>query len=209
MKYTQEQRDGIARRLNDGGCPVLNGHGYKISPIGLTIEKIPGANFYQIFPLAYGGTGYEIEFVLRNEAPRPIDVVGFQIRTPWGIPRVSLLPAPRKSSERYPHYSFPEPGPYYEGSYVLNYFFARRKSRLHPGAELEGVIVASSEEAIPADIPHLARIIAALVIFDSRRNAYSAQFRLPVIRREVDVCERADRRRGILEVEKDGMSVEG
>ena len=98
---------------------------------------------------------------------------------------LSLLPAPKKSSERYPHYCFPEPGPYYEGDLVINRYFARRKSRLQPGEQIEGVLVASSEETIPLDIPHLARIVVTLYVFDSRQNAYSAQFRLPVNRREL------------------------
>jgi hypothetical protein len=185
MNHTPEQWDGLVRRLNDGGCPVLRDHSYKISPVGLAIEKIPGMSFNQIFDLAKGGTGYEIELALRNDLDRPIDIVGYQIKTPWGIPKVSLLPAPDKSSPKYPHYSFPHNGPYYEGSFVLNRFFARRKSRLHPGEEIEGVLVASSEERIPLEFPHLSRIIATLIIFDSRRNAFSAQFRLPVIRREI------------------------
>jgi hypothetical protein len=192
INFTREQWDALVRRLNDGGCPVLHDHGYRISSAGLTIEKIPGTSFNEIFSLEHGGTGYEIEFVLRNEARRPIDVQGLQIRTPWGVPKISLLPAPTKSSQWYPDYRFPEAMRCYDGSYVFNRFFARRKSRLNPGEELEGLLVASSEEAIPAAIPHLARIIATLVIFDSRRNAYSAQFRLPVIRQEVMAREMRD-----------------
>jgi hypothetical protein len=184
MKHTQEQWDALIRHLNDGGCPVLHDHGYEIAPTGLSIAKMPGTNFNRIFSLAQGGTGYEIELMLRNNAKRPIDVQGFQIRAPWGLPKVSLLPAPMKSSARYPHYCFPEPGPYYEREFVLNRLFARRKSRLNPGEELEGVLVASSEEMIPVDVPHMARIIATLVIFDSRGNGFSAQVRLLVIRSE-------------------------
>ncbi len=182
MKQTPEQWDGLVRRLNEGGCPVLSDHGYKVSPVGLVIEKIAGMSFNSIFDLKQGGTGYAIELTLRNEATRPINIVGYQIKTPWGSPPLSLLPAPKKSSERYPHYCFPEPGPYYEGDFVINRYFARRTSRLQPSAPIEGVLVASSEEPIPQDIPHLARIIVTLLVFDSRQNAYSAQFQLPVNR---------------------------
>jgi hypothetical protein len=184
MKQTPEQWDGLVRRLNDAGCPVRSDHSYKIAPIGLVIEKIPGMSFNSIFELAQGGTGYALELVIRNEANRAIDIQGFQIRTPWGIPRVSLLPAPAKSSPKYPRYSFPEPGPYYDGDWILNRIFARRKSRLNPGEEHEGVLVVSSEEIIPVEIPHLARIIATLTIFDSRGNEFSAQFKFPVIRNQ-------------------------
>jgi hypothetical protein len=177
----------------DGDCPVLHNHGYRISSAGLTIEKIPGTSFNEIFSLEHGGTGYEIEFVLRNEARRPIDVQGFQIRTSWGIPKISLLPAPTKSSQWYPDYRFQEPGRCYDRSYVLNRFFARRKSRLNPGEGLEGLLVASSEEVIPTVFPHLARIIATLIIFDSRRNSYLAQFKLPVIRPDVMARECRER----------------
>ena len=185
MKQTPEQWDGLVRRLNDGGCPVLADHGYKVSPLGLVIEKIPGMSCNSIFDLQQGGTGYALELTLRNEATRPINIAGYQIKTPWGIPMLSLLPAPKKSSERYPLYCFPEPGPYYEGDWVINRYFARRKSQLQPGEPIEGVLVTSSEEPIPLDIPHLARIIVTLHVFDSRQNAYSAQFRLPVNRREL------------------------
>ncbi len=185
MKQTPEQWDGLVRRLNDGGCPVLADHGYKVAPLGLAIEKIPGMNFSSIFDLKQGGTGFAIELTLRNEAPRPINIVGYQIKTPWGSPPLALIPAPKKSSERYPHYCFPEPGPYYEGDWVINRYFARRKSQLQPGEPIEGVLVASSEEPIPQDIPHLARIIVTLIVFDSRQNAYSSQFQLPVNRREL------------------------
>jgi hypothetical protein len=191
MNYTSEQWDALMRRLNDGGCPVLHNHRYKIAPTGLSIEKMPGISLSQIFTLAHGGTGYAIELILRNEANRPIDIQGFQIKTPWGIPKVALLPTPKKSSARYPHYCFPEPGPYYEREFVLNRLFARRKSRMNPGEELEGVLVASSEEMIPVDVAHLARIVATLVMFDSRGDAFSAQFRVPIIRREVTGCEHA------------------
>jgi hypothetical protein len=192
MKYTLEQWDALVRHLNDGGCPVLHDHGYQIPPSGLSIEKIPGTSFNRIFSLRHGGTGYELELVLRNNAKRPIDVQGFQIQTPWGIPRLTLLPAPKKSSPRYPHYCFPEPGPYYESEFVLNPFFARRKSRLNPGEHLEGVLVSSSEEMFPVDVPHLARIAVTLVIFDSRGNTFSAQLRLSVVRWEVTACKHAD-----------------
>jgi hypothetical protein len=185
MNRTREQWDELARRLNAGGCPVLSEHGYRIAPVGLAIDKIPGLSFNSIFDLTQGGTGYSIELTLRNEASRAIDVVGWQLKTPWGLPKLTLLPAPKRSSNWYPHYSFPEPGPYYEGGWVVNPFFARRKSRLQPREEIEGVLVASSEEAIPLEIPHLARIIVTLVVFDSRGNAFSAQFRLPVDRREL------------------------
>jgi hypothetical protein len=190
MNQTPEQWDGLVRRLNEGGCPVLPDHSYKICPVGLAIEKMPGTSFNSIFDLKQGGTGYAIELTLRNEAIRPIDIVGYQIKTPWGVPMLSLLPAPRKSSERYPHYSFPNPGPYYEGDFVINRCFARRKSRLQPGEQIEGILVASSEEPIPLEIPHLARIIATFFVFDSRRNAFAAQFRLPVNRRALIAREK-------------------
>jgi hypothetical protein len=185
MKQTPEQWAGLVRRLNEGGCPVLSDHGCKISPVGLVIEKIPGTSFNSIFDLKQGGTGYALELTLRNEATHAIDVVGYQITTPWGTPMLSLLPAPRKSSVKHPHYSFPEPGPYYDGGFCVNRYFARRRSRLQPGEAIEGVLVASSEEPIPQDIPHLAGIIVMLVVFDSRQNAYSAQFQLLVSRREL------------------------
>jgi hypothetical protein len=160
-------------------------HGYKVSPRGLVIEPIPGANFSSIFDLKQGGTGYALELTLRSVAPRPINIVGYQIKTPWGLPPLSLLRAPMKSSPWYPHYCFPEPGPYYEGDFVINRYFARRKSQLLPGAEIEGVLVASSEESIPEEVLHLARINVTVVIFDSRGNQYATQFRVPVNRSEL------------------------
>jgi len=193
MKYTPELEDALVRRLNDGGCPVLHDQGYQIRPVGLAIEGIPGLNFNRIFPLAHGGTGYHIEFMLRNETNHTIKLQGFQIKTPWGFPRISLLPAPRKSSEKYPLYCFPEPGPYYDGAYVMNPLFARH-GRLMPDEEIEGSLVFSSEERIPAEIGHLAPIVAMLRIFDSRQNAFSAQFGLRVYRSEVVACENAELR---------------
>jgi hypothetical protein len=184
MKQTPEEWDSLVRRLNSGGCPVLGDHGYKVSPVGLAIEPIPGTSYSSIFDLKQGGAGYAIELTLRNGPNRPIAIVGYQISTPWGVPPLSLIPAPKKSSELYPLYSFPKPGPYYEGDWVINRFFARRKTRLQPREEVEGVLVASSEAPIPQDIAHFARIIVTLSIFDSRRNAYFAKFRIPVNRGE-------------------------
>ena len=92
MKYTSEQEDALVRRLNDGGCPVLRDDGYKIRPVGLAIESIPGATFNRIFPLARGGTGYYFDVVLRNETDHPITIWGFQIKTPWGVPRYPSCP---------------------------------------------------------------------------------------------------------------------
>lgn len=193
MKYTPEQEDALVRRLNDGGCPVLRDHGYKIRPIGLAIEGIPGLNFNRVFTLAQGGTGYYTELVLRNETNHPITVQGFQIQTPWGVPRISLLAAPEKSSDKYPQYCFPEPGPYYDSEYVLNPLFARH-GQVMPGEELEGCLVLSSEERIPAEIAHLAPIVSTLTIFDSCRNAFSAPFGLRTYRDEVVAREYAELR---------------
>jgi hypothetical protein len=190
MKLTADQWADLVRRLNDGGCPVLGDHGYQVSPVGLAIEKIPGISSNEIFDLADGGTGYAIELVLRNEANRPIDIQGYQVKTPWGVPKLTLLPAPKKSSVRYPHYTFPEPDRYYDASFVVNPFFARRKSRLNPREEIEGTLVASSEELIPLDVSHLSRVIVSLFVFDTRRNEYSAQFRLLVNRCELIARER-------------------
>ena len=72
---------------------------------------------------------------------------------------------------------------------MLNPFFARSKSRLNPAKELEGVLLASSEEPIPAEVAHRSRVIATLVIFDSRGNAFSGRFLLPVVREEVVIRE--------------------
>lgn len=194
-KLTPEQWDGFCRRLNDGGCPVLADHSYKVSPVGLAIEKIPGISSNEIFDLRDGGTGYAIELVVRNDANHPINVQGFQIKTPWGIPKMSLLPAPKKSSARYPHYTFPEPNRYYDGDFVVNPFFARRKSRLNPGQEVEGVIVLSSEELMPIELQHHARTLVTLSVFDTRGNAFSAQFRLLVNRCELIFRERENNER--------------
>lgn len=192
MNHTSEQWDGLVRRLNDGNCPVLRDHGLKICPAGLAIEQIPGMSFSQIFDLKQGGTGYAVELVVRNELDRPIDIQGYQIRTPWGIPKLTLLPAPRKSNNWYPHYSFPEPGPYFDGSFVLNPLFARRKSRLYPGKEIEGVLVASSDEQIPLEFPHLAGVIVKFLIFDSHRNTFSGQFGMRLIRPALIARERRE-----------------
>jgi hypothetical protein len=146
-----------------------------------------------MFTLARGGTGYYFDVVLRNEADHPITLWGFQIKTPWGVPRISLLPAPKKSSDRYPLYCFPEPGPYCEDEYALNPFFARHKSLL-PGDEIEGSLLASSKERIPAEIAHLAPTFVTLNVFDSRRNEFSGQFGLRAYRDEVVAQEYAELR---------------
>jgi hypothetical protein len=135
-------------------------------------------NFNRIFDLKRGGTGYAIEVLVRNDSNRPIDIVGCQIKTPWGTPRLSLLPPPR--------YSFPKPGPSYEDHIVINRHFARRKSRLQPGDEIEGMLVASSEDWIPLEISHFTWTEATLRVFDTRRNTFSGQFRLLVDRRDLN-----------------------
>jgi hypothetical protein len=55
QKPTKEQVAGLFHRLNDGGCPVQRDHGYKISPMGLSIEKIPGLGCNEMFDLTQGG----------------------------------------------------------------------------------------------------------------------------------------------------------
>lgn len=194
MNQTPEQWDGLVRRLNQGGCPVLPDHSYKVCPVGLLIEKIPGVSSNSIFDLNLGGTGYALELTVRNQASRPIDILGYQIQAPWGTPQLALLPAPKKSSDRYPHYCFPDPGPYYDGEFCINRYFARRKSRLQPAEQFEGVLVASSEAPIPLEIPHLARVIVTFKIFDTRQNVFSAQFRMLVDRRELVARERRNPR---------------
>jgi hypothetical protein len=190
--YTPEQWDGLFRRLSEGGCPVLRDHAYKISPVGLSIETMPGMGLNEIFDLADGGTGYAIEVVLRNDSGRPIDILGFQIKTPWGIPKVSLVPAPRISSPKYPTYTFPGLSRYYDGDNVINHIFARQKTRLNPRQEIEGVIVLSSKEPMPTELQQYARTFVTLCIFDTRGNAYSAQFRLIVDRSELIARKRRE-----------------
>jgi hypothetical protein len=197
MKLTPEQWDGLFRLLNDGGCPVQRNHGYKISPIGLSIEEMPVMSFSEIFDLPDGGAGYAFEAVVRNDASRAIDIQGFQIKFPWGIPRVSLVPAPKKSSTRYPNYTFPGVSRYYDGDFVLNPIFARRNYRMNPGEEVEGVLVASSEESIPLEVRHNALIFARISVFDSRRNTFSGQFRVRVNRERITrEREQNDKSRG-------------
>lgn len=190
QKLTREQLFALFDRLNNAGCPVERDHGYKVPPRGLAIEKFPGMTHDEIFDLEQGGTGYAIEFFLRNELDRPIDIQGLQIKTPWGIPRLSLVPAPRKSSAKWPHYTFPEPGRYYDGDFVINRLFARRKSRLNPGEEIEGVLIASSEETLPLEVKDGAHIIVTLTIFDTRGNSFSTQFTMPVNRSALIIRER-------------------
>ncbi len=190
MKMTQAQDEGLFHRLNQGGCPVQPKHGYKIAPFGLAIEKIPGISHSEICDLMCGGTGYAIELGLRNDSDRPIDIVGFQIKTPWGLPKLSLVPPWKKSLGKHSTYHFPD-GNYYEGEYVMNYLFARKKSRLQPGEEVEGMLLAVDKAEIPKEFPDLARIIVILRIFDSRRNRFEAQFRLVADRPVLRARERA------------------
>jgi hypothetical protein len=190
MKMTPEHCEGLFHLLNQGGCPVQPNHGYKVSPFGLAVEKIPGYSHSEICELWGGGTGYAIELGLRNDSERPIDIVGFQIETPWGVPKLSLVPPWQKSTGKYPPYLFSD-GHYYDGEYVLNYLFARKKSRLQPREEIEGMLLAEDKEPIPAEYPDHARIIVTLRIFDSRRNRFEAQFRLVADRSALRVRERA------------------
>lgn len=190
-KFTPEQWDGFCHRLNEGGCPVLRDDAYKMSPVGLSIKEMPVMSFSEIFDLPDGGAGYAFEAVVRNDAIRPIDIQGFQIKLPWGTPKVSLVPAPKKSSTKYPNYSFPGVSRYYDGDFVLNPIFARRKYRLNPGGEIEGVLVGSSEESIPLEVPHDALIIARIRVFDSRGNTFSGRFRVRVNRAELIARERS------------------
>jgi len=205
MKMTQEQCEGLFHRLNQGGCPVQPNHGYKVPPFGLAIEKIPGISHSEICELLGGGTGYAIELGLRNDSDRPIDIVGFQIETPWGVPKLTLVPRWDKSMGKHSPYHFSDGhsyheltqtyvrNHYYEGGYVLNYLFARKKSRLKPGEEVEGMLLAEDQEPIPAEYPDLARIIVTLRIFDSRRNRFEAPFRLVADRHVLRARERAKR----------------
>jgi len=176
MKQTSEKWDSLVQRLNQGGCPVLANHGYKVTPVGLAVEPIPGMNFSRIFDLNEGGSGYAIEVTLRNDASRAIDIVGFRIRTPWGIPKLTLLQAP--------NYAFPEPCPSYDADFVINAYFQKCKSRLQPGKEIAGLLVASSEDEIAEEIQNFAPVFLALDVFDSRRNVFSGQFGVRVDRRE-------------------------
>ena len=176
MQQTAEQWDALVGRLNVGGCPVLANHGYKIAPVGLAVQPIPGVNFSRIFDLKEGGSGYAIEVTLRNYASRPIDIVGFRIRTPWGIPKLTLLQAP--------NYAFPEPGPSYDADFVINRYFQKRKSRLLPSKETEGLFIASSEDEIAEGVQHFDSVFLTLDVFDSRSNVFSGHFGVRVDRRE-------------------------
>ena len=102
MKQTPEQWDGLVRRLNDGGCPVRSDHGYKVSPVGLVIEKIPGMSFNSIFDLKQGGTGYAIELTLRNEATRPDRHCGVPDQDPLGVATTVTPPGSEEVLQKVP-----------------------------------------------------------------------------------------------------------
>jgi hypothetical protein len=198
QKITQEQWEGLLRRLNQAGCPVLLDDGYRMPPFGLAIEKPREIILQQVFDILDGGTGYVIDLGLRNELDRCIDVQDFTLVMPWGIPQLSVLPAPRKSSFSYPHYILPDRSQFYDYRYMLNAFFGRRKSRLNPGQKVAGLLVTLSEGSIPEEIPDRARIPATLAIFDSRKNRYAVEFEMCVDRaalrvREWQAKERAER----------------
>ena len=187
-KRTREQHEGLLRRLNELGCPVEPNHDPK--PYGLEIEKIPGLTLNKIFDLESGGTGCVIEFLLRNLLTRPIFIRGVAVDVPWArFSRRSLLPAPHKTSPIYGNYQFAG-GDYFDAECVLNRFFARSRSRLDPGDELHGVLLATDERPIPNEYPHLGAIWVELSIFDSRGNTFSERFGLRVDRSALPRRER-------------------
>jgi hypothetical protein len=188
QKMTPELWEGMFRRLNAGGCPVLGDHGCRVFPVGLMIGKNPAMNFNRIFDLVEGGTGYELELFLWNELDRPIDIQGYRIELPWGTPKLSLLRAPKKSSPYFGNYVFPD-GDYHDASYVLNPMFARRKSRLNADQQVDGMLVAVGEESIPAEIPDNDRAPVTLTIFDTQGNKYQAQLVARVARHALRVRE--------------------
>jgi hypothetical protein len=175
QRLTEEQWKVLNRRLRQGGCPVLEDHGYEMPPIGLVIEVRPLNILNQVCDLADGGACYVIEFALHNVLDRPLDVQGFQLVVPWGTPQLSVLAAPRKSSFSWPHYILPDGSRYFDAGYMLNPIFARQKTRLEPDEKVQGLLVALDEGSIPEEIADCTHIPVTLSVFDSRKNRYSAQ----------------------------------
>lgn len=136
----------------------------------------------RIFDLEPGGTGYAIEFLLRSVVTRNIFIRECQIETPWGrLSKRSLLAASKKSSHTYGNYVFPG-GEYYDGEYVVNQCFARSKSLLGPGEQIEGVLLATDDVPVPEKYPDRARVPVKLCIIDTRGNIFAARFQLPLDR---------------------------
>ena len=170
----REKWEVMVRILNEGGCQVLADHGYHVTLPGLTIEPAKGLNFNRIFRLANGGTGYHFDLLVCNESVRPIDVTGFQIHTPWGIPRFEIVRTPKKSESTWPYDRALRDR--FTEEVNLCRFFCRRKSRLNSGEELEGELLGWSEESIPECSLRSQGAWVTLRIFDSRGKVYSGRF---------------------------------
>lgn len=204
QRFTEEQLEGLSRRLRQGGCPVLQDHGYEMPPVGLAIEVRPLSILNQVCDLVAGGMCYVVEFALHNVLDRPLDVQGFQLVTPWGTPQLSLLPAPRKSSFSWPQYILPDRSHYFDADYMLNPIFARHKTRLGPDVRVQGLLVALVEGSIPEEITDRTHIPVTLAVFDSRKNRYPARTGLWVDRgalriRKREAEARAERERELAE----------
>lgn len=186
---TPEELSALYRCLIEGGCPVQQQHGYKITPTGLVVEQVPEMFVNTIFDLADGGTGYLLELLIRNELDRSTYIHGFQIETPWGRARIALLPDSSKSVPRYYDYTFPGGTLGFDRSLVINSIFSGH-GRLNPGDEIEGLLLGVDEEPLPDEYPDNGRVVVKLSIFDERGNRFTSKFRLCVDRSALRARER-------------------
>jgi hypothetical protein len=167
----------LARYLNENGCPVQ----LESLPPGLVIEQVLEAGMNMAFDLKDGRSGYTLDAAITSRLERPTRINGVRIKTPWGGSGISLLEADPQYRVRGGYYLFPDKGPEFEGSVVLNRLLSG-KCRLNPGDEAEGLIMAIDAESIPDGIPDNARIVVDLSIFDGRGNPFASQFKLCVDR---------------------------
>ena len=177
-KLTTEEWAGLARRLNDGGCPVQVEDTFKVNPIGLALEQNPSPG-NSVFALDNGWTGYMLDMFVTNELSRPIRISGFQIKTPWGGTVVSLLPRP--TNPRQDYYRFPHSTLGFDQSVVINRFFSGT-GRLNPGDVAQGLLLCVDETLIPDEYPEHGRTAVELSVFDGHGNRFASEFRLCVDR---------------------------
>jgi len=127
-----------------------------------------------------GGAGFAFQACIENISNQVLSPCTVLFDGPeWGC-RMNLIPDPRRTE--YPDLYFWDPRDYgYHRDTVLNNCIGTRH-RLVPGEQLEGVILAVGDGAVPLNYGSYEKFQMGLTLFDQHGRAASCAFRLVIER---------------------------
>lgn len=179
IKTISSQQIAFLSRLETLGIPLDGEAVRRLRKSSRGIVVCQTGYFFEneVAELDCGGTGLSVSVGIENPSHTVITIDQYWLELPWT--QLSWLEEPPKK-----HYGYQMPDPLrypYARELVLNHR-VRRKGKIYPGDLVEGVLLGTSNEPIPAEYADRQQLRTRLWVFDTRGNSYTCRVLIAVSR---------------------------